>query len=92
IPSILDVSLLDEVMSVTSDDAIQMARRLNGEEGIPVGISSGCNVQAAMMLARRPEYEGKRIVTVASSAVERYMSTVLVQQVKEKVMNLQVDC
>lgn len=92
IPSILDVSLLDEVMSVTSDDAIQMARRLNGEEGIPVGISSGCNVQAAMMLARRPEYEGKRIVTVASSAVERYMSTILVQQVKEKVMNIQVNC
>lgn len=82
VPRIMDMDLVDEVMTVSSQASLEMARRINSEEGIPVGISSGCNVYAAMMLAQRPEYKGKRIVTVASSAVERYMSTPLVQDMR----------
>jgi cysteine synthase A len=55
-----------------------------------VGISTGCNVLAAMIIAKRPQFAGKRIVTVASSAVERYMSTVLVKSVKDQVSHLPV--
>ncbi len=90
VPSIVDVSLLDEVLAVPGEAAVEMARRLNMEEGIPAGISTGGNVYAALELARRPEMAGKRIVTVASSAVERYMSTVLVQNVREQVTHLSV--
>lgn len=90
IPTIMDVSLLDEVLSVSGEAAIQMAQRLNAEEGLPVGISTGCNVEAALILAQRPEYAGKRIVTVASSAVERYMSTALVHTVKERMVKIPV--
>ncbi len=90
IPSILDVSLLDEVIAVPGEAAVEMARRLNKEEGIPAGISTGGNVYAALELARRPGMEGKRIVTVASSAVERYMSTVLVRNVREQVTHLPI--
>lgn len=82
IPGLMDMSIVDEVLTVSSDASMVMARRVNSEEGIPVGISSGCNVQAAMILAQRPENRGKRIVTVASSAVERYMSTPLVQTMR----------
>jgi cysteine synthase A len=90
IPSILDVNFLDEVIAIPSEEAVSMARRLNAEEGLPVGISTGCNVLAAMIIAKRPQFAGKRIVTVASSAVERYMSTVLVKSVKDQVSHLPV--
>ena len=90
IPKILDGSLLDDVLPVPGQEAVDMARRINAVEGIPVGISTGGNVYAAMQLARLPEMRGKRIVTVASSAVERYMSTILVQDVRERVAQLPV--
>lgn len=90
VPSLMDVSFLDDMISVSSERSICMAQRLNSEEGLPVGISSGCNVEAALMLAQRPEYAGKRIVTIASSAVERYMSTSLVQSVKERIAKVSV--
>ncbi len=77
IPSVLDLSLLDEVRHVSTPDAIAMARRLAAEEGLLVGISSGANVAAALVLAARPELAGSTIVTVAPSTGERYLSTPL---------------
>jgi cysteine synthase A len=77
IPSVLDLSLLDEVRHVSTPDAIAMARRLAAEEGLLVGISSGANVAAALVLAARPELAGSTIVTVAASTGERYLSTPL---------------
>jgi cysteine synthase A len=77
IPSVLDLSLLDEVRHVSTPDAIAMARRLAAEEGLLVGISSGANVAAALVIAARPELAGSTIVTVAPSTGERYLSTPL---------------
>jgi cysteine synthase A len=77
VPAILDTSLLDEIITVTNDEAIEMARRLPREEGILGGISSGAAVHAALVLAHRPENVGKRIVVVVPSNGERYLSTAL---------------
>lgn len=77
IPPILDVELLNEVITVSNDDAFTWGRRLAREEGILGGISSGANVAAAAQIAARPEMRGKRIVTIAPSCGERYLSTPL---------------
>lgn len=77
IPGNLDLTLIDKVVSVTSDEAIAMARRLMEEEGILAGISSGAAVVAANKIAELPEFEGKTIVTILPSSGERYLSTVL---------------
>lgn len=77
VPSVLDLSIVDEVMRVTNDNAIDYARRLSKEEGIFVGISSGAAMYAAMQVAARPENKGKLICTVLPSTGERYLSTVL---------------
>ncbi len=77
IPGNLDLELIDKVISVTSDEAIAMARRLMEEEGILAGISSGAAVVAANKIAELPEYEGKTIVTILPSSGERYLSTAL---------------
>jgi cysteine synthase A len=77
IPSNLDRSLLDEVVPVRADHAFKMARRLALEEGILAGISSGANVHAALEYAKKPENEGKTIVTIICSCGERYLSTPL---------------
>ena len=77
IPKNLDTSLLTETIQVTSDEAFEWARRLSKEAGLMVGISSGANVCAAAKLAARPEYAGKRIVTILCSLGERYLSTPL---------------
>ncbi|CAK6713131.1 cysteine synthase A, O-acetylserine sulfhydrolase A subunit [Vibrio harveyi] len=77
IPGNLDLELLDRVEQVTSEEAIEMARRLMEEEGILAGISSGAAVIAANRLAELPEFEGKTIVTVLPSSGERYLSTAL---------------
>jgi cysteine synthase A len=77
IPGNLDLELLDRVETVTSDEAIEMARRLMEEEGILAGISSGAAVVAANRLAELPEFEGKTIVTILPSSGERYLSTAL---------------
>jgi len=75
IPTNLDTALLDEVIQISSIDAGSTARRLAKEEGVLCGISAGGNVWAALKLAKRPENEGKTIVTVICDTGERYLST-----------------
>jgi cysteine synthase A len=77
IPKNLDMSIVDETITVSNEEAYQWARRLAKEEGIMAGISSGANMCAAAKLAARPEYAGKRIVTIMASLGERYLSTPL---------------
>lgn len=77
IPSILDLSIIDEVIMVKNEEAIEYGRRLAQEEGIFAGISSGACVCAALELARRPENNGKLIVCILPSTGERYLSTAL---------------
>ncbi|MDD3374693.1 MAG: cysteine synthase A [Candidatus Omnitrophica bacterium] len=75
IPDVIDRSVIDEIMTVSSEDAGQTSRRLAKEEGILVGISAGANVWAALEIAKRPEAKGKTIVTVLCDTGERYLST-----------------
>ena len=77
VPSILDLSLIDEVVTVSNDAAFETARELAAREGILCGISSGAAVWAALQVARRKENTGKRIVVVLPSTGERYISTPL---------------
>ena len=77
IPGNLDLSVVDLVETVTSADAVEMARRLASEEGLLSGISSGAAVVAAVRLANKPEFAGKTIVVILPDAGERYLSTVL---------------
>ena len=77
IPPVLDEDLVDEIITVGNDDALNLARRLAKEEGLLVGISSGAAVVAALQVARRSENKGKLVVVVLPSSGERYLSTVL---------------
>jgi cysteine synthase A len=77
VPPVLDEDLVDEIITVGNDDALNLARRLALEEGLLVGISSGAAVVAALQVARRPENKGKLVVVVLPSSGERYLSTVL---------------
>ena len=77
VPEVLDRDVIDEIVQVTTDDAVAMSRRLMREEGLLVGISSGANVTAAAMVAARPENAGKHIVTILPDLAERYLSTAL---------------
>ncbi len=80
IPDVLQKDLLDEVITVSAEDAGQMAHRLAAEEGILGGISSGANVWAAVQLAKRPANAGKTIVTIVCDTGERYLSTWLFEE------------
>jgi cysteine synthase A len=79
VPEILDRTVYDEIIDVDADTAVTVARRAAKEEGLLVGISSGAALHAATLLARRPENEGKLIVAIIPSFGERYLSTVLYQ-------------
>lgn len=83
VPDVLDRSLIDEIATVTDDEAILTAQRLAREEGITCGISSGAAMAAALKVARRPEAAGKTIVVVLPDSGERYLSTVLFESVRE---------
>jgi len=76
-PAILDTTIYDEVVTVTNDEALNTARETARVEGIPVGISSGAAIIAALRVGQRPENRGKRIVVIVPSFAERYLSTAL---------------
>ncbi|WP_292990215.1 cysteine synthase A [Mycobacterium sp.] len=83
VPPVYDDDVVDEVITVGNDDALELARRLATEEGLLVGISSGAAVFAALEVARRPENKGKQIVVVLPSSGERYLSTVLFSELAD---------
>ena len=83
VPAVLNTGIIDEVIRVTNDEAISMARRVGAEEGVLVGISSGAAVHAARQVAQRPENAGKLIVVIIPSNGERYLSTVLYADLRE---------
>lgn len=80
IPGVLRTELIDEVILIKEEDAGETARRVAVEEGILVGISAGGNIWAALEVAKRPEYEGKTIVTIGCDTGERYLSTWLFEE------------
>ncbi len=84
VPSILDTKIIDEVITVTNDEAINMARRLPIEEGLFCGISSGAAVVAALKVAHREENAGKLIVVIIPSFGERYLSSILFQHLTDE--------
>jgi len=79
IPDVLNVSIIDEIIKVTNDQAFATSRLLARTEGLLVGISSGAAAYAALQVAQRPEYKGKKIVVILPDTGERYLSTILYQ-------------
>ncbi|KAL5981434.1 Bifunctional L-3-cyanoalanine synthase/cysteine synthase C1, mitochondrial [Asimina triloba] len=88
-PKILDMDVMEAVLEVSSEDAVKMARELAVKEGLMTGISSGANTVAALRLARKPENKGKLIVTVLPSFGERYISSVLFQELRQEAEKMQ---
>lgn len=82
IPAVLDREIYDEIIDVNISQSVSMARRLAAEEGILGGISSGATVHAAVELAKRPENAGKTIVVILASYGERYLSSVLYEDLR----------
>lgn len=83
IPQVLDTKIYNEVLDVTADDAVKYARRAASEEGILAGISSGAALWATSEIAKRPEFAGKTIVVIIPSFGERYLSTILYQDLMD---------
>ena len=77
VPSILNVKIYDEIITVTNEEAFEMARRVAKEDGLLVGISAGANLYASYIVAKREESKGKRVVTILCDTAERYLSTEL---------------
>lgn len=89
IPKNLNVQIIDEVIQVTNEAAFETARAVSLSDGLPLGISSGATVWAAMEVAKRPENAGKTIVVMAASPSERYLSTPLAESARERAANLE---
>ena len=85
VPDNLHLDIVDEVVTVSNEDAFAMARRICKEEGMLVGISTGANVHAALEAAKRPENKGKLIVTIGCSTGERYLTTALAEEARRLV-------
>lgn len=83
VPEILDRSVIDEVIDVSFEDTLEVARKVATDEGILVGMSSGAAIWAALQIAARPEAAGKNIVVIVPSAGERYLSTALYEHLRE---------
>jgi len=75
IPAVLNTKIIDEIIKVTEEDSGSVSKEVNRLDGIPVGISSGAAIWAALQVAKRPENEGRQIVVIVPSSTERYLSS-----------------
>lgn len=90
IPGNLNLDVIDEIMQVSNEDAFETAQQLCLLDGFPAGISSGATIWCALQIAKREEMAGKRVVVIAASTTERYLSTPLAESAREAVANLPV--